>query len=419
MDDEIQLISDGDGLVVIGDPSAVERFLDLEGLASKDLRLGKSHAFRAAAAATETGTAWAAGSGRWVKLTEDSAKLVKKYGMSTSSKSGVPTGVVRLQNGQIKKHLEFMKPGALLSNPAVLSGVAGVMAQAAMEQAMDEIADYLETIDEKIDDLLRAQKDAVLADMIGVELVIDEAMTIRAQVGRVSDITWSKVQATSMTVNSTQAYALLQLDAVADKLEKKSKIADVAEVAKESELKVREWLAVLARCFQLQDALSVLELDRVLDASPEELDEHRLGIKITRDKRLDLISRTTGTLMARMDSAASSANAKVLRHPHLARSVVTSSNEVVTGVLDLQGRLGIERTQQALEAKRWLAAAAEARDKVLETGADGVDAAGRFGNETFNRARSATDKLAIKMAERALRRRDADQEPGGEDITAK
>ena len=58
-----------------------------------------------------------------------------------------------------------------------------------MQQAMDEITDYLATIDEKLDDLLRAQKDAVLSDMIGVDLVIDEAMTIRDQVGRVSDVT--------------------------------------------------------------------------------------------------------------------------------------------------------------------------------------------------------------------------------------
>lgn len=39
VDDEIQLISDGDGLAVIGSPTAVERFLISEGLPSKDLGL--------------------------------------------------------------------------------------------------------------------------------------------------------------------------------------------------------------------------------------------------------------------------------------------------------------------------------------------------------------------------------------------
>ena len=94
---------------------------------------------------------------------------------------------------------------------------------------MDEITDYLATIEEKVDDVLRAQKDAVLADMIGVDFVIEEAMTIREQVGRVSEVTWSKVQGTSVTVARTQAYALRQLDALAEKLEHKTKIGDLAK----------------------------------------------------------------------------------------------------------------------------------------------------------------------------------------------
>lgn len=68
------------------------------------------------------------------------------------------------------------------------------MAQLAMQQARDEITDYLAAIDEKVDDALRAQKDAVLARMIGAGLVIDEAMTIRGHGGRESEVTWSKVQ---------------------------------------------------------------------------------------------------------------------------------------------------------------------------------------------------------------------------------
>jgi hypothetical protein len=412
MDDELQLISDGDGLAVIGDPAAVERFLSSEGLTSKELELPKvGLILGTASGAAQAGSGLAANSARWVQLTQESTQLIEKYGLMTSTKSGLDLGVVQSAGGQIKGIVQFTKSSSsFVTNPAVLSGAAGIMSQLAMQAAMDEINDYLATIDEKVDDLLRAQKDSVLADMIGVELVIDEAMIIRDQVGRVSDVTWSKVQATSMTVNSTQTYALRQLDSIAEKMERKSKIADVAKTAKESEPKVREWLAVLARCFQLQDALAILELDRVLDSSPEELDQHRMGLKITRQKRLDLIARSTGTLMARMDAAASRANAKVLLQPGPSRAVVNSSNEVVTGVLDLQGRLGIERSQEALEAKGWLQAAAEVRDKVIETGADGVDAAGRLGNETFNRARSMTDNVAIKLAERAHRRREDAQE---------
>ncbi|GAA0825575.1 hypothetical protein GCM10009525_18810 [Streptosporangium amethystogenes subsp. fukuiense] len=114
--------------------------------------------------------------------------------------------------------------------------------------------------------------------------------------------------------------------------------------------------------------------------------------------------------MARMDAAADTANTKVLLHPTTSRTVVHSSNQVATAVVDFQGRLGIERGRQSLEARRWVDAAAEVRDKVFETGTAGVDAARRVGNETFDRARSVTDRLSSGIAERALRRCGDDEE---------
>jgi hypothetical protein len=410
MDDEIQLISDDDGLAVIGDPAAVERFLVSEGLPSKDLGLPRlGVVLSTGAAAAQAGSEIAASSGRWVKLTEESAQLVNKYGLRKSSKTGLSTGVLKGNSGQIKGFVQFGGPGSLLANPALLAGAAGIMAQVAMQQTMDEIIEYLAAIDEKLDDVLRAQEDAVWADMIGVDFDIDEAMAIREHAGRVSEVTWSKVQATSATIARTQAYALRQLDALAEKLERKTKIGDLAEMAKEAESKVQGWLVVLAHCFQLQDAIAVLELDRVLDAAPDDLDGHRLGLKASRQKRLETISRSTEHLMARIDAAAGTANTKVLLHPTTAVAVVQSGEHVASVVADFHGRLGIESGRQSLEAKRWVDAASEVRDKVLETGAEGVDVTRRLGNEALDRARSVQGRLSSGIAERALRRR------GGED----
>jgi hypothetical protein len=297
-----------------------------------------------------------------------------------------------------------------LTNPALLASAAGIMAQVAMQQAMDEITDCLAAIDEKVDDVLRAQKDTVVADMIGVDLVIDEAMTIREKVGGVSAVTWSKVEATSATITRTQAYALRQLDALAEKMERKAKIGELAKTAKEIESTIQEWLAVLARCFQLQDAIAVLELDRLLDASPDELDRHRLGLRAARQKRSELISRSTEQLMTRMNAAAGTANTKVLRHPSTSPAEVQSSNRVVAVVHEFHGRLGIESGRQPSEAKRWVDAAGEVRDKVRATGAEGVDTARRFGTETLDRATFARGKLSDGISERRLRRRREDEE---------
>lgn len=406
MDGAIQLISDGDGLAVIGDSRDVELFLISEGLTSRDLGLPRLSGVLAVGAATvQAGSEVVANSGRWVKLTKESAKLVEKHGLRQSSKSGCSTGVLKGAKGQAKGFVEFAKaPGSLLRNPAAMSGAAGLMAQLAMQQTMDEITDYLAQIDEKLDDVLRAHKDAVLADMIGVHLVLDEAMTLREHGGKVNEVTWSKAQGTSATIARTQAYALRQLDALAEELERKTKMGDLAEASQAAEDQVQEWLAVLAQCFRLQDAIAVLELDRVLDSAPEDLDAHRLGLKAARQKRLDTIAQSTDRLVARIDAAAGRANAKVLLHPGASRSVVKSSNHVSSAIADLHCRLGLEVGRQPVEPRLWVEAATDVKDRALESGAVGIGATKRFSQETVGRAKSVSGRLSKGLTDRTIRR---------------
>jgi predicted transcriptional regulator len=413
MDDEIALISDGKGLAVIGEPSAVERFLTAEGLASRDLGLGRlASKMGTVAGATHAASGIAAASSRWVMLTEKSAHLMATHSpMMTGSTSDVSRAIFTTAGGRTSDIAEIVKSSAsFLTNPAVLAGVAGIMAQVAAQQAMEEITDYLAIIDQKVDDILRAQKDAVLADMIAVGLVLDEALTVRDQVGRVSDVTWSKVQTASMTTARTQAYAIQELEALAEKVERASKGKDLAMVTADAEVHVREWLVVLARCIQLQDALVVLEIDRVLDASPDELDSHRMGLKVARQNRMDLIGRSTASFLARMAATADAANEEALWHPFKTRPVVQSTNHVAVEVGTFHGVLGIDAAHLSLEAKRWTEAAEEARDKVLASGVAGAGVAARIGNDTLGRARAVVNAVATEVANRT--RREADE--GGE-----
>ena len=411
MDNEIQLISDGEGLAVIGNPTDVERFLASEGLSSNDRGLpGLGAAFSAGASVAQAGSEIAANSGRWVKLTGESAQAVKKYGLMESKTPGVSHAMVG-KPGDIKQWIQISKgPGSIATNPAMLAGAAGIMAQVAMQQTMAEITDYLATIDEKLDAVLRAQTNQVLARMDGVDLAIKEAMSVRGAVGRVSEVTWSKVQNSAQTIHETQGYALRQLGDLAEKIEQKTKVGDLAKVAREAEDEVQKWLAVLARCFQLHDAVAVLELDRVLDSSPDELDRHRLGLKAAQRDRLELISESTEHLLGRMNTAAVRANSKVLLNPTSSPAVIESSNLVAIDVHEFHGLLGIESGGQSSEARRWGEAAAERWDKTRETGAGGIGAVKRFGSETGGQARSVRGKLSGRLAERKRRRREDDEE---------
>ncbi len=393
MGNEIELVTDGDGLSVIGAPTDVERFLLDQGLDRAPSRALDARRLTAllgtGGTAAQVGSEFAANSGRWVKLTAESAAAVKDYGLMATKTPGVSHAMIG-RPGEIQRWIQVSRaPGALLAGPLVLPALATMMQQQAMQQQMDEIVEYLQQINAKVDDILRSQKDAVLADMIGVDLIIEEALTVRKQVGRVSEVTWSKVQSTSMTIARTQAYALRQLDAIADKLEKTSGLGEIAKATKDAELNVREWLSVLARTFQLQDGVSVLELDRVLDVSPDELDSHRVGLAIARRNRLDLIARNTARLLTQMDDIVRKANSKVLFNPFDSPAAVRSSNQVTIGVITFRERLGIDSGQESTDAKLWKQAAGEVLERVRATSAEGAAAAKRFGDKQLKRATGA------------------------------
>lgn len=83
----------------------------------QDLGLPRLRAvFSTGAAAAHAGSEIAANSGRWVKLTKESAHLVKKHGLRENSK-GLSTGVVKgSKGGQIGGFVDFVKvPGSLLT----------------------------------------------------------------------------------------------------------------------------------------------------------------------------------------------------------------------------------------------------------------------------------------------------------------
>ncbi len=381
MDNEIELISDDDGLAVIGEPTAVEKFLRSAGhwAASKELDLRRLKPLLGIGSdVVQAASEVAADSARWIKLTEDSARLVKEHGLMETKTPGVSHVMVGTP-GDIQNWLQAEQGlGSVLTNPAALSGLAGIMSQLANQQATAEITAYLARIDVKVDDVLQKQDDDVVAHMIGAGFVIEEAMTVREATGNVNEVTWGKVEGTSETIGHTQAYALLQLTAIAEKFEDTTKVGNLAETAGRAETEVREWLAVLARCSQLQGILDVLELDRVLAVSPDELNQHRLGLQTARQNRLDLIAQHTEPLLERIDAACGTANAKMLWNWTKALAVVASSNHVAAGVHDFHELLGIASVPRAWDARRLERAAkmgAQAIQKTKDT-APSVTAAG-------------------------------------------
>jgi hypothetical protein len=410
MSDEIELISDGDGLAIIGEPGAVERFIGSLSLAKEVEPRQLNEALSVGAAGAQLGSTIAENSGRWLKLTKESADAIKDVGLIPTKTPGVSFATMG-KPGKIAEWVKVVsRPSSILTNPAALAGAAGIMSQMAMKQQLDEITEYLKIIDAKLDGVIRSQTNQVLAKLDGVSLAIREAKAVRESVGRVSEITWSKVQASVQTIYETQGYAIRQIKDVGDNLESPSKIADLMKVAEDAVGEVQKWLIVLARCFELLDEIGILELDRVLDASPEELDQHRIGLKSARKDHLQFVLEGTDYLLDRMKTAVEKANTKVLFNPMQSPTVIKAGNQVFAGVHELRELLGIESGAESSEARRWGDAASESWGQVREQSSDGLDKAKELGSSAADKALSVKASLSGKFANRKNRNGEGDSQ---------
>lgn len=398
MSDEIELISDGDGLAVVGEEGAVDRFIGtlMSIDASRPITLGASAANASAMVATQ--------SGRWVKLTAESAAKVKKYGLTPTKTPGVSHAMVGAP-GKIKNWVQI-DGGAVakLTNPAALANAGAIMSQLAMQQQLDAIADYLEIIDQKLDSVLRTQVNQVLSRLDGVDLTIREGLAVREAVGRVSEVTWSKLQSSAQTVHEVQGFAIRQLGELAERINAK-RVHELLDLVTAAEADVKKWLLVLARCFELLEQVGILELDRVLDSSPDELDRHRIGLQSARADRIAVIRDATERMLVRIAAAIEAANSRVLLNPIQSPAIVTTSERIAIDISALRSALGIDAQQNDITLRRWRDAAGENLERLRDTSSVGLDKAKKSGGTALDSARQAKGKLAGRIADR---RRPAD-----------
>jgi hypothetical protein len=78
--DDLEMISDGNGLAVIGSPGSVDCLLTSQGLPSQELGLPRlGNVLSRGAGTAQTASEMALIPGRWVRLTKDSAELASKF----------------------------------------------------------------------------------------------------------------------------------------------------------------------------------------------------------------------------------------------------------------------------------------------------------------------------------------------------
>jgi len=355
--DEIELVGDGEGAVITGRPATVKRFLRETDLLrhARELTVGDlSGLLNAGASFASTASGIAQQSAMYVKLTPESAKRLKDAGGLMKTKTdGISHAMLGKTGKDSLKWLQVQDgPASLLTNPAVLSGIAGLMSQLAQQAEAQELRAMLARIDEKLDDVRRRQRDEVLARMRSAGAAIEEALIIRAQGGDAQTL-WDKVSGTHETILNVQEDALAAFSALADKVEGKHKTGELKKVMREIEHEVAIQLAVLGRCFELQDEFGIIELDHVLATAPLALEGHRRGVANAREKRRAVVLEKATRFTVKMDVAGVIANENILLHAIAARSVIDSLNAAAAAIDYFCLPLGIESGRKALSVTAW------------------------------------------------------------------
>lgn len=408
----IAVFEGDDGILMFGAPGLLATLDAQPGLITRKL---PAKALGAAGQALGAVGTMQEHSGRWVKLTKESADFVKANGVKNIG-AGVLRGkdLAGGQGGQIAKHLRFET--AALATPAGPAVLAALMTQAAMEKALDEIKEYLATVDAKLDQLLKQRKLETLGQLGGVTLAIEEAASISTHTGTMSGVTWSKVQANSLALQTMQAEAVAQLCAVADLVKEQSKVIDKsAEALATAQEDASFWLGVLARTLALQDRQYVLELARVPEEDPDQLEGHRQGIRVARQERTHRIGQALDAISGSVRECADLSNFTRMVNPFSAQQVVRRANTVNETIGHFAAHVDLEiNGVDELEETPWRhAAQAVLGGAATRVGSAGVNTAVRA-KKLGGRLQEHRDNVILAKAQKVQEKRRALEE-GAED----
>lgn len=353
----VELISDGENLLVRGkDRRSVERFLRSVGLLEKAREIGRHNlvaALRTSADMVKTVSDMVAEASLWLKVTPESAVEINKYGLTDSGVPGVAYAMAGAR-GSIKSWIKVDSTRyAAATNPGVLAGAAGALSQAARQQEAAQLRDLLETLDQKLDQVIRGQKDDILGDLGGIERQIRVTMKRLDTEGEIDALTWSTLFGTSVGLRQVQEKALLKLQGIADDLKGQGRFGDLNQRLQEARAEVRMWLSVVARCVTALDELAVLELDYCAVLEPHRLAVRRATLDSERqDDRVEL-DKGVAVLLQCMDETARTANQNKIFHAQGVPKALDAINEARSLVKRVYDAFGVDIKWESVDPVQW------------------------------------------------------------------
>lgn len=367
MDDEIELFTDGEGLALFGETSAIDRFLESRGLKDPVESFDLAPILNLGSASLKAGAEIAANHGRWLLLTEESAAAIQEIGLVPTTSKGIAYAMVG-ERGDISQWVKVIRsPGAIFTNPALLAGVGGLMAQFALQRQLRQISDHLESIDRKVAWLKDFNLDKEFAVLRGIRDSVERAKAVRSALGRVTDTSWSTIQDSPRALAERHALALLQLDRVTYAISQASS-KNLAEAAPERSGDVRASIVLAAETMLLLDQVADLELDRALNSSPEEVEATRQALTASRHALLERTTECFNRLLSEVDASSHRVNNSVLINPRKSPRAFAELELIRSDVNGILSAIKPPAVWDPIEQRKWSEAATPVVESVIRFG---------------------------------------------------
>lgn len=379
-DTELQVLLHGDSLMFLGPESALAR-LDESSPQEKLSRVAPKVAHNLSKSA-HTLSQFQENSGRYLKLSKDSAQFLKENEVAAEK---IRAGVLRVGDlpgakgnaGSIVKHLKFENT-ALLATPAAPLAVAAILEESAAQAQMDQVLDYLEEVSENVQKLIQQRKTEVSGDINGFADAIEEAFILLQKTGKVSAVSWSKVDNLDVDLKRLQGQIIGELDEVAKEIAKKATNPKKAYQAfTEAEENATYWIFQLARVMVLQNQLNILELNRVATSEPDHLEQHRQGIAEAKAKREERIINALNAIADKANDSATFKDLQLVLSRGGNTKAAEAGNRLLHQLNEFATTAGIDAyTRESIESTSWR----DAIKHTAERASDGVA-------DTYNEAR--------------------------------
>ena len=254
-DSQIEFFFDGEGLIAFGHEEALDELGRIDGFSIS--QVSPQILYRMRDVLSTVGE-FQERSGRYVKVGPETAKLLKQRVTTGPVRGAFRRGDLGLAGnaGQLFKQIEI--ESLVRYTPAVATLGSSLVAQAAIEAALREIKDYLDSIESKLDELLRQKKVESLGELQGVANALNDAVDYYRENNNVSTTKWSTVSHLGATLHTLEATALGQISSLVEQLTaSQDNSKKIADEFRKLDNELEHWLAYLAWSLYLHDQFYV------------------------------------------------------------------------------------------------------------------------------------------------------------------